>query len=208
MELLDNGTLVQLDALHGSDLQKRGKSLLLVQTDGFGAAAEAAVVRQVLSDGGATVTMEASEEAEMLVELRRNSRGVEVDDEFRVGEDIAVPRSKLVVFVAALEAMAERHRVRLKVVAHAGDGNLHPTFWLDRVDPATDADAVVRLNEALDESIRVGLELGGTITGEHGVGQYKLRWLGLEQPEPVRELQRSIKALFDPAGILNPGKAI
>ncbi|MEC3853795.1 FAD-binding protein [Paenarthrobacter ureafaciens] len=208
MELLDNGTLEQLDALHGSDLQKRGKSLLLIQTDGFGAAAEAAVVRQVLAGGGATVTMEASAEAEMLVELRRNSRGVEVDDEFRVGEDIAVPRSKLVEFVASLEAMAVRHRVRLKVVAHAGDGNLHPTFWMDRVDDATDADALVRLNAALDESIQVGLEMGGTITGEHGVGQYKLRWLGLEQPEPVRELQRRIKELFDPAGILNPGKAI
>ncbi|QOT19138.1 FAD-binding protein [Paenarthrobacter sp. YJN-5] len=208
MELLDNGTLEQLDALHGSDLQKRGKSLLLIQTDGFGAAAEAAVVRQVLADGGAAVTMEASAEAEMLVELRRNSRGVEVDDEFRVGEDIAVPRSKLVEFVASLETMAARHRVRLKVVAHAGDGNLHPTFWMDRVDDVTDADALVRLNAALDESIRVGLEMGGTITGEHGVGQYKLRWLGLEQPEPVRELQRRIKELFDPAGILNPGKAI
>ncbi len=62
----------------------------------------------------------------------------------------------------------------------------------------------------MDESIRVGLDMGGTITGEHGVGQYKLRWLGLEQPEPVRELQRRIKELFDPpGGILNPGgKAI
>ena len=144
----------------------------------------------------------------MLVELRRNSRGVEVDDEFRVGEDIAVPRSRLVDFVAELEAMAARFQVRLKVVAHAGDGNLHPTFWMERVDPTTDADALRRLNAALDESIRVGLDMGGTITGEHGVGQYKLRWLGLEQPEPVRELQRRIKELFDPQGILNPGKAI
>ena len=208
MELLDNGTLIQLDEMNGSDLQTRGKSLLLIQTDGFGAAAEADVVRQVLAEGGATVTTEASEEAEMLVELRRNSRGVEMDDEFRVGEDIAVPRSRLVDFVAELETMADRFQVRLKVVAHAGDGNLHPTFWMDRVDPVTDADALIRLNAALDESIRVGLEMGGTITGEHGVGQYKLRWLGLEQPEPVRELQRRIKALFDPAGILNPGKAI
>ncbi|MGP0224712.1 FAD-binding oxidoreductase [Paenarthrobacter sp. NCHU4564] len=208
MELLDNGTLEQLDDINGSDLQKRGRSLLLVQTDGFGAAAEADVVRRVLADTGATVTMEPSAEAEMLVELRRNSRGVEVDDEFRVGEDIAVPRSRLVDFVAELEAMAIRFNVKLKVVAHAGDGNLHPTFWLDRVDPATDADALIRLNAALDESIRVGLAMGGTITGEHGVGQYKLRWLGLEQPEAVRELQRRIKELFDPAGILNPGKAI
>ncbi|MFP5019071.1 FAD-linked oxidase C-terminal domain-containing protein, partial [Paenarthrobacter ureafaciens] len=79
-----------------------------------------------------------------------------VDDEFRVGEDIAVPRSKLVEVVASLETMAARHRVRLKVVAHAGDCNLHPTFWMDRVDETTDADALERLNAALDESIRVG----------------------------------------------------
>ncbi|MBT2547516.1 FAD-binding oxidoreductase [Arthrobacter sp. ISL-65] len=208
MELLDGGSLAQLDELHGSDLASRGASLLLVQTDGFGAAAEADVVREVLAGGGAVVTTEASAEAEQLVELRRNSRGVEVDDEYRVGEDIAVPRSRLVDYVAALEALAEVHGVSLKVVAHAGDGNLHPTFWIDRVNDEVDAGAMLRLNKALDASIVAALEMGGTITGEHGVGQYKLRWLGLEQPEPLRELQRRVKNLFDPAGILNPGKAI
>jgi glycolate oxidase len=208
MELLDGGSLAQLDELHGSDLAARGASLLLVQTDGFGAAAEADVVREVLAAGGAVVTTEASAEAEQLVELRRNSRGVEVDDQYRVGEDVAVPRSRLVDYVAALEALAEIHDVKLKVVAHAGDGNLHPTFWIDRVNDEVDAGAMRRLNTALDASIVAALEMGGTITGEHGVGQYKLRWLGLEQPEPLRELQRRIKNLFDPAGILNPGKAI
>jgi glycolate oxidase len=208
MELLDGGSLAQLDELHGSDLASRGASLLLVQTDGFGAAAEADVVREVLAAGGAVVTTEASAEAEQLVELRRNSRGVEVDDEYRVGEDVAVPRSRLVDYVAALEALAEIHDVSLKVVAHAGDGNLHPTFWIDRVNDEVDAGAMRRLNTALDASIVAALEMGGTITGEHGVGQYKLRWLGLEQPEPLRQLQRRIKDLFDPAGILNPGKAI
>ena len=208
LELLDGGSLAQLDELHGSDLASRGASLLLVQTDGFGAAAEADVVREVLAAGGAVVTTEASAEAEQLVELRRNSRGVEVDDEYRVGEDVAVPRSRLVDYVAALEALAEVHDVSLKVVAHAGDGNLHPTFWIDRVNDEVDADAVRRLNTALDASIVAALEMGGTITGEHGVGQYKLRWLGLEQPEPLRQLQRRVKDLFDPAGILNPGKAI
>jgi len=208
MELLDGGTLAQLDDIHGSDLSTRGKSLLLIQTDGFGAAAEADVVRQVLRDGGAAVTTEASAEAERLVELRRHSRGTEVDDEYRVGEDVAVPRSRLVDYVAALEAMAAAQQVHLKVVAHAGDGNLHPTFWIDRQGADVDADAMERLQVALDESITAALAMGGTITGEHGVGQYKLRWLGQEQPEPVRELQRRIKDLFDPAGILNPGKAI
>lgn len=208
MELLDGGSLAQLDELHGSDLASRGAALLLVQTDGFGAAAEADVVREVLAAGGAVVTTETSAEAEQLVELRRNSRGVEVDDEYRVGEDVAVPRSRLVDYVAALEALAEVHDVSLKVVAHAGDGNLHPTFWIDRVNDEVDAGALRRLNTALDASIVAALEMGGTITGEHGVGQYKLRWLGLEQPEPLRQLQRRVKDLFDPSGILNPGKAI
>jgi glycolate oxidase len=208
MELLDGGSLAQLDDIHGSDLAVRGASLLLIQTDGFGAEAEAAAIRPLLAAGGAVVTMEANAEAEQLVELRRNSRGVEVDDEYRVGEDVAVPRSRLVDYVAELEAMAVAYGVQLKVVAHAGDGNLHPTFWVDRLDNAVDADAMERLGAALDKSVTVALAMGGTITGEHGVGQYKLRWLGLEQKEPVRELQRRIKELFDPAGILNPGKAI
>lgn len=208
MELLDGGTLAQLDDIHGSDLTARGRSLLLIQTDGFGAAAEAQVVRDVLLAGGAAVTTEASEEAERLVELRRHSRGVEVDDEYRVGEDVAVPRSRLVDYVAALDAMASDHGVHLKVVAHAGDGNLHPTFWIDRTGGSVDTVALGRLQRVLDESITAALAMGGTITGEHGVGQYKLRWLGQEQPEPVREIQRRIKELFDPEGILNPGKAI
>ncbi len=208
MELLDGGTLAQLDEIHGSDLTARGRSLLLIQTDGFGAAAEAEVVREVLKAGGATVTTEASAEAERLVELRRHSRGVEVDDEYRVGEDVAVPRSSLVDYVAALEGMAASNGVNLKVVAHAGDGNLHPTFWINRKENKADPGAMARLQQVLDESITAALQMGGTITGEHGVGQYKLRWLGQEQPEPVRELQRRIKELFDPAGILNPGKAI
>lgn len=208
MELLDGGTLAQLDDIHGSNLTARGGSLLLVQTDGFGAEAEAEVVRRVLRSGGAVVTAEANAEAERLVELRRHSRGAEVDDEYRVGEDVAVPRSRLVDYVGELENMAARHNVNLKVVAHAGDGNLHPTFWIERDGQGVDAGAMERLQRALDESITAALDLGGTITGEHGVGQYKLRWLGQEQPEPLRQLQRRIKELFDPEGILNPGKAI
>ena len=126
----------------------------------------------------------------------------------RVGEDVAVPRSRLVDYVAALEAMAADNQVHLKVVAHAGDGNLHPTFWIERTGGRAGIEAMERLQQVLDKSITAALEMGGTITGEHGVGQYKLRWLGQEQPEPLRELQRRIKQLFDPAGILNPGKAI
>ena len=205
MELLDGMTLTALDGVHGSDLRGRGGALLLIQTDGFGAEAEAAVVRRVLTSLGGTVDAQDASEAARLIDLRRHSRGDEVDDEFRVGEDVAVPRSQLVHYIAQLQKVASDHEVMLKVVAHAGDGNLHPTFWVTAADGA---EGVARLELALDESVRLALDLGGTITGEHGVGQYKLRWLPWEQDERVLEMQRQIKELFDPRGILNPGKAI
>lgn len=205
LELLDGNTLRVLDAAHGSGLAQRGGSLLLIQTDGFGADAEAALIREVLTGLGATVSAEGEGEAAQLLDLRRNARGDGAYDEFRVGEDVAVPRSQLVRYVSELQRMAQDHSVRVKVVAHAGDGNLHPTFWVDR-DEGTEGTR--RLNAALDESVRLAIDLGGTITGEHGVGAYKLRWLGWEQSGEILGLQRSIKRSFDPAGILNPGRAI
>ena len=205
MELLDAGTMAALDTAHGSDLRSRGAALLLVQTDGYGADAEAGIIRSVLEDLGGVISLEDSDEALRLMDLRRHSRGDAVSTEYRVGEDVAVPRSRLVAYISGLNRMARTHRVRLKVVAHAGDGNLHPTFWVEKAEGSA---AVERLDAALDESIALALAMGGTITGEHGVGQFKLRWLALEQQEEVLELQRRIKEVFDPAGILNPGKAI
>ena len=221
MEILDAPTMRELDLQFDSNLAARGAALLLIQTDGFGAEAEADEVRRVLSDLGGTVSTENSAEAERLVELRRHGRGLEKPAEYRVGEDVAVPRSQLVTYIADLDRMAAAHGVQLRVIAHAGDGNLHPTFWVPipeaakiaKAAGATDllpevTDALIRLEAALDESVESALRLGGTITGEHGVGQYKLRWLPLEQHADVLALQRSIKAVFDPTGILNPGKAI
>ena len=205
MELLDGETLSALDAAHNSTLRSRGEALLLVQTDGYGAEAEADVVRSVLAALGGTVSLEGAEEALRLVDLRRHSRGDAIATQQRVGEDVAVPRSRLGAYIRELHRMARDHDVRLKVVAHAGDGNLHPTFW---VETAEGSAAAARLDAALDESITVALSMGGTITGEHGVGQFKLRWLAQEQQAEVLELQRRIKGAFDPAGILNPGKAI
>lgn len=221
LELLDEATMTALDREFGSDMNKRGSALLLIQTDGFGAETEAAEIRRVLTELGATVSAENADEAARLVELRRHSRGTEKPEEYRVGEDVAVPRSKLVEYAARLNVIAEDHGVNLRVVAHAGDGNLHPTFWVPIPEAAKIAaesgtgnvlpevaDALRRLDAALDESVEVALAMGGTMTGEHGVGQFKLRWLPLEQRGEVRELQQSIKKLFDPQGVLNPGKAV
>ncbi|MGA7204059.1 MAG: FAD-linked oxidase C-terminal domain-containing protein [Specibacter sp.] len=204
LELLDGPSLEELDARNGSKLADRGTALLLAQFDGLAAAQEADIAAAALTALGGNVNLEDPDEAETLVDLRRHNRGMDVDSEITVGEDVAVPRSQLVRYVAALEEMAARHGVGVRIIAHAGDGNLHPTFWVPEFEEAS----VAALNAALDESIDKALELGGTITGEHGIGQYKLQWLPLEQAEPVREIQRNIKNLLDPQGILNPGKAI
>lgn len=204
LELLDGPSLEELDLRNGSDLASRGTALLLAQFDGLAAAQEVEIATDALAALGGSVNQEDPEEAERLVDLRRHSRGLDVDSETTVGEDVAVPRSQLVHYITALQDMAARHGVGVRVIAHAGDGNLHPTFFV----ASGDAASVAALNRALDESIDKALELGGTITGEHGVGQYKLRWLPLEQQEEVLVLQRRLKKLFDPAHILNPGKAI
>lgn len=204
LELLDGPSLVELDSHHGTDLSQRGSALLLAQFDGRAAEEEAQIATAALTALGGSVNIEDPAEAERLVDLRRHNRGLDVDSDITVGEDVAVPRSQLKAYVEALGEMAERHGVGVRVIAHAGDGNLHPTFWIPEPIPAK----IEALNDALDESIEKALAMGGTITGEHGIGQYKLRWLPLEQREEVLNIQRGIKKLFDPQGILNPGKAI
>jgi len=212
-ELLDHNTMLALDEAQGSDLSQRGNTLLLIQTDGHGASIEAGIIREVLGALGAKVSAPGSTESERLIELRRHARGDGIVTEVRVGEDVAVPRSRLVDYIRAIEDLAVEQQVQLKVVAHAGDGNLHPTFSVPSSDVTTDDDAspasaMARLHAALDGSVRIALEMGGTITGEHGIGTYKLRWLDWEQSPEVIDLQRSIKNVFDPDYRLNPGRAI
>lgn len=204
MELLDGASMEDIDARQQSTLRSRGGALLLIQTDGFGADAESAAIIAAMKPLGGRVYAEDPSEAQRLLDLRRHSRGMDADLDTRVGEDVAVPRSRLVDYVAATEELAQRNNVNVRVVAHAGDGNLHPTFWIER----STQDGIKRLNQALDESVELAWAMGGTITGEHGIGQFKLHWLGLEIKPEVRSLQHQIKALFDPLGILNPGKAV
>jgi glycolate oxidase len=106
--------------------------------------------------------------------------------------------------VARIEEAAQRHGVFIATVAHAGDGNLHPVFVIER--GATEVPAPVWA--AADEIFRAALEYGGTLTGEHGVGTIKRRWLADELGADSLAVQHAIKAALDPAGIMNPGKAI
>jgi glycolate oxidase len=115
-------------------------------------------------------------------------------------EDVCVPRSKLPAMFAAISDIEQRYGITIPTVAHAGDGNLHPNF-IFQGDEVPD-----EIWAAADEMFLAALRLGGTLTGEHGVGLLKRRWLRDELGDSQFELQRNIKQVFDPLGILNPGK--
>ena len=204
-ELLDESTLLAIDAAQGSSLRAGGAALLLVQTDGYGADEEITRIGQALSAvcaaAGGTVDYPDEAAAEHYLWLRRSGRGSRSDLWF-IGEDVAVPRSALVDMFAAIEQIGRRHGLDAAVVAHAGDGNLHPAFSV----PKRPSDGGVP-PAALDRRGRVGPHrdcAGGTASGEHGVGITKRPWLVDEIGKSSLHLQRSLKAVFDPRGILNP----
>jgi glycolate oxidase len=115
-----------------------------------------------------------------------------------------VPRARLVELLSGMERIAADNDVLIVCPGHIGDGNMHPTVVFDRGDAA----AAERAHLAFDAIMRLALELGGTITGEHGVGLLKKTWLREELGETSYGLQQQIKAVFDPLGILNPGKVL
>jgi glycolate oxidase len=117
-------------------------------------------------------------------------------------EDIAVPRKAMAEVVNRIGDIGKKHGLRIGTFGHAGDGNLHPTIVLDKDDPRE----VAAAEAALAEIFALPLEFGGSITGEHGVGSAKLPYLEAKIGPANMQLQRNIKKVFDPAGILNPGR--
>jgi glycolate oxidase len=214
MELMDSASLAAIDAYSGTDLASRGTAYLLVQTDAAGAAEEALEITAILRGLGADVERATDAvEGEALLAVRRNFHPALAARGEVLIEDVCVPRSSLAEMFAVIDDISRRHGIPIPTVAHAGDGNLHPNFVL----PArTSADLPGGGGDgqwvpdavwaAADELFSAAMALGGTLTGEHGVGVLKRRWLGEELGSKSLVLQRGIKAVFDPASIMNPGK--
>jgi glycolate oxidase len=207
MEFLDKATIRAIQAYRDMGLPEDAEAMLIAQSDrGPLAPADVAAMGVICQEQGAVEVAVAEDAAEsaMLTEARRMvSPAVDALGATLV-DDVAVPRARLVDLLAGMEKIAADTGTLVLCPGHIGDGNMHPTVVFDRGN----ADAAARAQLAFDSIMKLALELDGTITGEHGVGLLKRSWLREELGETSYTLQQSIKAVFDPLGILNPGKVL
>ncbi|MCW3492218.1 FAD-binding oxidoreductase [Microbacterium sp. SSM24] len=208
MELMDAASLATVHALLSLEAPTPGAAQLTIQTDGPAAAAEADAVAAILRAAGGVVAISHDrEEGERLLAIRRSMHPAMETLGTTLIEDVSVPRSALPAMFDEIARVEREHGVVIPTVAHAGDGNLHPNFIFDaEPDEFGVVEAPAHIWAAADDLFRAALRLGGTLTGEHGVGVLKRRWLVDELGEDQWELQRQITRAFDPQGILNPGK--
>ena len=209
LELIDRECLRAVNEWRKAGLPETSAALLLAQTDLPEPAAEqeAAAIHEEFVAAGASEAMASTDpvEAEALFDARRlaypalEQRGMAM-----LTEDVCLPRGKVAEMLARIEAIGVAHEVQIASVAHAGDGNLHPLMLTPHGDDA----ARRRAQAAFDDIIAAAIELGGTVTGEHGVGLLKRDGMRRELGPQALALQRAIKQALDPDGILNPGKVV
>ena len=201
MELMDAASLAAVHALLTLPAPTPGAAQLTIQTDGPAAPAEADVIAEVLrAHGGVVAVTHDPDEGERLLAIRRSMHVAMASLGTTLIEDVSVPRSAMPAMFDEIARIERQFGLTIPTVAHAGDGNLHPNFIFE----GTETPAYVW--EAADELFRAAIALGGTLTGEHGIGVLKRRWLVDELGDDQWELQRRIARAFDPLGILNPGK--
>ena len=216
LEMLDRVHMGAIEAYRPMGLPASAEALLLAAVDsGVRAPADLADLADHCRAAGAVEVHETTdaEEARALLAARRLAHPAMerlAANQFPSGaggliiDDVAVPVSRLAELLDGVARIANEHGVVIGVVGHAGDGNMHPNLVVDRADPSS----VERGRRAFDAIMALGLSLGGTCTGEHGVGLLKRDWLARELGPVGLRVHRAIKDALDPDGILNPGKVI
>lgn len=207
LEFLDRVTIGCVEEYVAIGLPLDVEALLLIEVDGHPAevAEQAAEIERLAGEHGAREVRRAhsEEEATRLASARRTAFSALARlAPTVVLEDVTVPRSELARMVSHIAQVSERYGVRIGTFGHMGDGNLHPTFLTDE----RDAREMGRVEQAMREVFEFAVELGGTITGEHGVGLAKKPFLPAAIGPVAMDITRRLKADFDPEGILNPGK--
>jgi glycolate oxidase len=207
LEFLDRVTVQCVEDYAKIGLPTDVEALVLMETDGHPVVVEeeAAQMMALAKANGAHDVRAAADEAEgaKLAAARRNAfSALARVRPTTILEDVTVPRSELATMVAFIDSVAKRHNLQIGTFGHLGDGNLHPTFLTNELDHEEMHRVEIALAEIVEETIR----LGGTVTGEHGVGLAKKAFLKRQLGEGSYELMRSIKRALDPQGLLNPGK--
>jgi glycolate oxidase len=209
LEIMDNMTIRTVENFSKVGLPTDVAALLLIEVDGNGrdAVEEEAqkVVEAVEKNGGRYKLAQTDQERDALWAARRAALPALAQVKpATVLEDATVPRTKIVDMLKAIQEIAKKYNLTVGTFGHAGDGNLHPTFL---VDP-TDRDEMARLDRAIDEVFDVALKLGGTLSGEHGIGIAKKKYLRNELGDSGIEVMKRLKRALDPDNILNPGKLV
>jgi glycolate oxidase len=205
LELMDRTSINAVEDYTSMGLDRTAEALLVAQSDapGAAAAAEIAALAALAEEHGATEVFSTDDpaEGEAFAAARRAAFPALERKGNLLLEDVGVPLPLLPDLVRGIQSIAAERDVTIAVVAHAGDGNTHPLVVYDAGDTA----AVERAQLAFGEVMDLAISLGGTITGEHGVGRLKRAWLPAYLGEDVLALTRRIKDALDPLGIMNPG---
>lgn len=201
LEMMDKKSVEIVESYYPSGLIVPKGAMLVGQTVGLDAAAKAQKITQVAAENGAYET-EISE-TDSLLEARRLTNPALNAKGLKVGCDACVPVAQLSAIFLKIEEIAAKHGADISTVAHAGDGNLHVSATVGE-----SAEALKIAHLALAEITQEAINLGGTISGEHGIGQLKQHELPMQLAPEVLEVLQSIKKALDPKGILSPGRAI
>ena len=208
LELMDGVSINAVEDLRSMGLDRSAGALLVAQSDAPAGASgeEVARMEKACHASGATdvFVTDDPDEGELFVEARRQAIPAVQAKGSLMLEDVGVAIPLLPDLLAGIAEVAAGHDVEIAVIAHAGDGNTHPLVVFDHDDP----DSVRRAAAAFDDVMQVAIRLGGTITGEHGVGRTKKTALPDQLGPDVMELNRRIKDALDPQGILNPGAVL
>ena len=207
LEILDDQCILALNK--GTDLNlPEVAALVLVETDGYSQEetdlAMDVVIKVFRQNNAKEITRAASAgEAEKLWTARRSLGGVyaRLNTDF-VAQDITVPISKVPDVLIGTKEISKRYNLMIPIAGHLGDGNLHPVIVYDGTDPEETA----RVKQATADLFRLGIDLGGTLTGEHGIGLEKAEFMPMEHSPVAMGVMNNLKKLFDPNNILNPGK--
>jgi glycolate oxidase len=207
MEVIDKFCVAAVEENFAFGLSKEAEAILLVAVDGSReeVAKNAGTIERIIGENGGFDILRAKskEEEDRLWDVRRAiSPSLMKYGTLKINEDVVVPRSKVPELVEKIEEIGRRHNTFVANFGHAGDGNIHVNFVVDRDNP----EEIARARECVAETFRLSVELGGSISGEHGIGYVKAAYLDYAVDRPTLEIMKGIKKVFDPNGILNPGK--